>query len=122
MVQVWLPGGPDITTDQAILRSVTASFPYVRCFISINGWGLHILSSMDPIQNPGAPQLAARLPASAKKDLLEWSTSHDAVQDIAKVLSHEYLFQFILNSDPEVQITDDNPLNEYFLFRRHVNL
>ena len=118
IVQVWFPGSSDVIADQAVVRSATAAFPYVRCFKSINGWGLHIIASMEPIEIPDAAQLAARLPEGAKRDLLEWSTTHDTVQDLSTVLSNEVDYKNDLNPDPEIIITDDRPMNEYFLLRR----
>lgn len=119
IVQVWYPGGPDLVMAQAVLRSATVSFPYVRCFTSINGWGIHIIASMDPIDIPPPAQLAARIPDNAKKDMLEWSASQNVVQDLTTVLSHEISFRKDLNPDASVQITDDQPMNEYYLLRRH---
>lgn len=118
IVQVWFPGSSDAMTAQAIVRSATVSFPYVRCFKSINGWGLHIIASMDPIQIPAAAQLVSRMPASAIHDLLEWSTTGDPTQDMSTVLSNEVDFEKYLNPNPEIKITDDRPMNEYFLLRR----
>jgi spermidine synthase len=118
IVQVWYPGGSDAITAQAILRSATVSFSNVRCFVSINGWGLHILASEDPIRIPSPAQLLARIPDNAKRDLLEWSDSKDIVRDMRTVFSHETAVQDILNPDPSIQITDDDPVNEYFLLRR----
>lgn len=119
IVQVWYPGGSDVVTRQAIIRSATASFPYVRCFISINGWGLHIIASEDPIQIPSPSEILARMPAPAKADLLEWSQSKDIVRDMETVFSREVPLQDLLGPDPSIQITDDDPMNEYFLLRRH---
>jgi spermidine synthase len=118
IVQIWYPGGVDPITAQAVLRSVSESFPYVRCFLSINGWGLHILASEDPIQIPPAAQLLARIPDNAKKDLLEWSQSMDILRDMGTVFSHEFPVQGLLSPDPTIQITDDDPMNEYYLIRR----
>jgi predicted membrane-bound spermidine synthase len=122
IVQVWYPGGSDPVTAQAVLRSITESFPNVRCFVSINGWGLHIIASEDPIRIPSPAQLLARIPDSAKRDLLEWSESKDIVRDMNAVFSHETPVQDILSPDPAIQITDDDPINEYFLLRRHGHL
>lgn len=119
IVQIWYPGGSDVITRQAILRSVTASFPYVCCFVSINGWGLHILASEDPIRIPPRVELLARIPEDAKRDLLEWSRTKNLVQDFSTVFSQEVPLKDILNPDPALQITDDDPVNEYFLLRRH---
>jgi spermidine synthase len=119
VVQVWYPGGSDPITLQAIIRSATESFPNVRCFLSINGWGLHILASEDPIRIPPPAQLLARIPDGAKRDLLEWSKSNDIIKDMGTVFSHEVAVKDILNPDPAIQISDDDPINEYFLLRRH---
>lgn len=118
IVQVWYPGGVDPITTQAVLRSATQSFPNVRCFISIDGWGLHILASEDPVQIPPQAQLLARIPENAKRDLLEWSPSKDALRDMSTVFSHEIAIQDLLSPDSAVQITDDDPVNEYYLLRR----
>jgi spermidine synthase len=119
IVQVWYPGGPDPLVLQAIVRSATASFPHVRCFISIEGWGVHILASEDPIEVPTAAQLVARMPDRAKNDLLEWSQSGNLTTHVSAVLSREVAAKDILNTNSQAQITDDDPLNEYFLLRRH---
>jgi len=119
IVQVWYPGGSDVVTRQAVIRSATVSFPYVRCFISINGWGLHIIASEDPIQIPSPSEMLARIPAAAKADLLEWSRSKDIVPDMETVFSREVPVHDLLGPDPSIQITDDDPMNEYFLLRRH---
>ena len=121
IVQVWYPGSSDALIGQAVLRSAMASFPYVRCFISINGWGLHIIASMDPIDIPGPAQLAARMPDAAKHDMLEWSESGDPIQDLGTVLSREVDYKQHLNPDPKIEITDDRPMNEYFLLHRIAN-
>lgn len=117
ILQIWFPGGEPLIA-QAVVRSVSATFPNVRCFISIEGWGLHILGSMDPIERLTPTQFTARIPADAKKDLLEWSNSHDLDLDVSNALSREFPPDYILNPNPEIRITDDEPLNEYFLLRR----
>ena len=122
IIQVWYPGGSDQIAAQAVVRSALESFRYVRGFVSIDGWGLHIIASQDPIQIPDVAQLLARMPESAKRDLLEWSTTHDAAKDLATVISREVDLQKIVNTDPTIQITDDDPMNEYFLLRRHGHL
>lgn len=90
----------------------------VRCVISINGWGLHILASEDPIQIPPPAHLLARIPDNAEVDLLEWSQSKDILRDMDTVFSHEIAVQDLLGPNPAIQITDDDPMNEYYLLRR----
>jgi len=118
IIQVWFPGSYDPLVTQAVVQSATSSFPYVRCFKSIGTWGLHILASEDPIVMRPAPQLAARLPNAAKNDLLEWSPRPDLAAYINGVLSREVFLKDILNTNVQAQITDDDPINEYFLLRR----
>jgi spermidine synthase len=119
ILETWFPGGETLVA-QGVLRSVSDAFPYVRCFGSVEGWGIHILASMDPIAMQTPEQLAARMPAAAQKDLLEWSPSRPLPAYLGVVLSHEMPVDKVLNPNPEVRITDDDPFNEYFLLRRQV--
>jgi spermidine synthase/MFS family permease len=116
VLQAWFPGG-EFLTAQAILGSAYESFPYVRCFKAVEGDGIHILASMEPIERLDAQQLAARMPPGAKKDLLEWSHSADLLGYLGLVVSQEKPLERDLVLDPEMQITDDIPINEYFLLR-----
>jgi spermidine synthase/MFS family permease len=139
ILQMWFPDGipvkthirTDVTGDtmvwssgrkavaaQAVIRSLQESFPYVRCFPSVERWGMHLLASMEPIEIPTPEQLAARMPAGAKNDLLEWDTSRGLPAYLGLVVSREIPIENVLNPDPKIQITDDNPLNEYFLLRQ----
>jgi len=118
ILQVWSPPGAELPSIQAIARSVYESFPYTRCFGSIDPGGIHILASMNPIEPCTAKELAARLPADAKKDLLEWSPSPDLTGYFGLVLANELAIKTCLNPNPEIRITDDRPYNEYFLLRK----
>ena len=117
ILQAWFPGG-DQLTGQGFLHSLDNSFPYVRCFSSVEGWGVHVLASMEPIKMQTPEQLEIHMPVSAKKDLLEWNASKDLIAYLGLVFSREIPIKSLLNSDPKIQITDDDPLNEYFLLRR----
>ncbi len=117
ILQTWFPGG-EMETVQAVLRSIHESFPYVRCFRSVEGWGIHLLASEEPIETLDAPQLAARMPEGARTDLLEWTSTRDVSGYLGLVVSKEISISQFLNPDPAIQITDDHPFNEYFLLRR----
>jgi spermidine synthase len=117
IVQVWLPGG-DRLASLAVVRSTYVSFPYVRCFPSVEGWGVHILASMQPIPQRTPDELVARMPASARKDLLEWADGTNAAAYLGKVVLNEVPTEKLLNPDPDVRIVDDAPMNEYFLLRK----
>ena len=118
IVQVWYPGGTDPLDLQAILRSVTTSFPYVSCFVSIEGWGLHILASEDPIEMQPAAQLVGRMPDTARDDLREWAPTTNLVSYMNAILLRHLNPQGLLNPNVQAEITDDDPINEYFLLRR----
>ena len=117
IVQIWFPGG-EVLTGQAVIRSTQESFPYVRGFSSIEGSGVHLLASMDPIKIPTPEQLSACMPAAAKKDLLEWSPAQDLPGYLGLVVVREISLQSVLNPNLEIRITDDHPYNEYFLLRQ----
>jgi predicted membrane-bound spermidine synthase len=118
ILQLWYPGGDDNTTAQAVVRAIHASFPYVRCFPSMEGWGLHLLASAEPIERQTAEGLAANMPADAKTDLLEWSGSSDLPGYLNLVVSHEIPINNLLNPNLKILLTDDHPFNEYFLLRQ----
>jgi hypothetical protein len=59
-----------------------------------------------------------RMPASASNDLLEWSNIRDLPAYVGQVVLREVPVEQSLNPDPAIQITDDHPLNEYFLLRQ----
>jgi hypothetical protein len=96
---------------------VRESFPYVRSFVSIQGWGRHLLASCEPIEARNAADLAARLPLNAKKDLMEWSNKPNLQAYLQAMLAMEIPFEEMLNPDKTIGITDDEPYNEYFFLR-----
>jgi spermidine synthase len=118
ILQQWLPGG-DPATMTAVARALYESFPYVRAFVSIEGWGVHFLASRQPIPVRSAADLAKRLPASASADLLEWGPFTSAEQEFTAVLKREIPMSRLLAQDvyaPAMQ--DDRPVNEYYLLRQ----
>ena len=100
-----------------MLRSLCEAFPYVRLLDGVHGYGTHMLASMEPIEQLSAADLAARMPAAARKDLLEWNPDQDLTAFLDQVLSKEHNPATVLLPDPRVRITDDLPYNEYFLLR-----
>ena len=117
IIQVWFPGG-EKETGQAIVRSLQESFPYVQCFRGIKGHGGHMLASMQPLQNLTSEQLASAMPPAAVHDLLEWSDSPNLVGYLNEVLTPHVSTRNLLNEDPSIRVTDDQPYNEYFFLRR----
>lgn len=118
--QQWFPCG-ELKIAQAIARSLSNTFPYIRVYKSVEGWGFHFLASMSPIDIPSTRLLLSRIPKKAQKDMTEWyqvDTIHDLNGFIKFILKSEIPFSEFLNKDEKIKITDDKPYNEYFFLRR----
>jgi spermidine synthase len=118
IVATWVPADASPDSRAAILRSLVNSFSFVRCFVSVDNMGVHMLSSQQPIANISAREIASRMPAAAAIDLLEWERSDTLVDYVQRVLGNEMPVERALNPQLEIRITDDRPYNEYFLLRR----
>jgi hypothetical protein len=117
ILQQWYPGG-DAKTLQAILRSALEEFKYVRVSRAFDGWGCHILCSMQPLPVRTARELFERLPDKARRDLVEWSPGRTGESLLDAVTSSSADAIHGISSNPNVVITDDSPFNEYYLLRR----
>ena len=117
ILQQWYPGGEQKIL-YAVARSLERSFPHVRVLRSCEGWGYHFLASMQPIQIPAADQFAAKLPATAREDLMSWFPGEDIRVIAAKIVADELSLDETLNGDSATLISDDRPYNEYYLLRR----
>ena len=118
ILQQWFPGG-----ERAILasvaRAIAESFPHVRVFQSVEGWGFHFLASDSPIAAASADVLAARLPPGAAADLVEWWREVTPEQALGRVVQQELSPDRILAVAPGTPaLEDDRPINEYYLLRR----
>jgi spermidine synthase len=118
IVATWVPADASPDSRAAILRSLVNSFSFVRCFVSVDDMGMHLLASQQPIANISASEIASRMPAAAAFDLLEWERSETLVDCIQQVLRNEMPLEWALNPHAQIPITDDRPYNEYFLLRK----
>jgi hypothetical protein len=116
ILQQWLPKA-DATVESAFAQSLRQVFRDVR---AMQVWGgVLFLASASPINRVPAANLAARLPAAAAEDLIEWGPASDAVSQFETVLSRELQIKDLIQEDPSApRLTDDRPVNEYFLMRR----
>lgn len=120
ILQQWLPKD-DNFLQASIARSLAESFPYVRVFAPMTGAGLHFIASDTALPQRTAEELAARIPASAARDLTEWGPSATAAENFALVLGKEHPIEEILARDPQAPaLTDDRPVNEFYALRRYV--
>ena len=118
ILQQWYPGG-DLTDAAAIAHALRDSFPYVRAFKSVAGWGVHYLASRQPIPDRSPADLAKRLPPAAAADLVEWGPFPTPGQQFAAVLQNEMPIDWIVSLDKNAPaIQDDRPVNEYYLLRQ----
>lgn len=112
----WFPGGEERVLH-AISASLVESFPYIRVFRSLEGYGFHFLASRNPLDSLQPERMVARMPASAQNDLVEWYPGQTPRQVIEAFLSKEVPLKDVLG-EKGWKITDDRPLNEYYLLRR----
>jgi spermidine synthase len=119
----WLPAG-DAEDFASVARALKDSFPYVRVFGSIDGWGYHFLASQQPLPHLSAEELLHRLPPDAVADLTEWeSPAGDAAALVAfdTVLQREIPIEKLIAKSPGTPaLRDDRPINEYYALRRRL--
>ncbi len=117
ILQQWIPTA-EFKITQAVARSLSLSFPYVRAFAYSHNGGCHFIASLSPIPVISAGEMVQKMPPEAKKDLVEWSPGQKPEDIFNSYLSQEVDPKKMLNKDPGVVVTDDRPYNEYFLLRR----
>lgn len=118
ILQQWLPGGDPIVKS-AVTKALMESFPYVRAFGSIEGWGTHFLASNRPLPRWSAKELLRQMPPSAVKDMMEWGPEATPEGELGAVLGNEISPAHLIAEDPTAPaLTDDRPVNEYYALRR----
>lgn len=117
ILQQWLPGG-DPMVAAAVTKSLMESFPYVRTFRSIEGWGTHFLASNRPLPLRDANQLLRQMPPFAVKDMMEWGPESTPQEELGAMLKNEISPSSLIAQDPTAPaLTDDRPVNEYYALR-----
>jgi spermidine synthase len=117
ILQAWIPGGEERVVAAFVL-ALHEAFPFIRAFPSVEGWGLHLLASGSPIADRTAAEVAALMPAAARQDLVEWGPHSTPVEQLEAVLKGETTLDFAAMARRAQALTDDRPVNEYFLVRR----
>lgn len=117
ILQQWLPGG-DPVVAAAVTKALMESFPYVRTFRSIEGWGTHFLASNRPLPLWSAKELLRQMPPSAVKDMMEWGPASTPEDELGAMLKNEISPASLIAPDPtSTALTDDRPVNEYYALR-----
>ena len=118
ILQQWLPIG-DAEDKAAVALALRKSFPFVRAFAYGQDWGFHFLASDQPLPERTAGKLAQRLPEAAAADLVEWTPAQSAETGFAHLLQNEVPIEKLIALSPTTPaLSDDRPINEYFLLRR----
>lgn len=120
ILQQWLPIG-DREDVAAIALALRRSFPYIRVLAFGRNWGFHFLASDRPLPNRTARELAGRLPPLAAADLVEWDEKPDAEGRFAHLLHNEVSIDDLVALSPATPaLSDDRPINEYYLLRKEL--
>lgn len=114
ILQQWVPE-TERATVEAVASSLMEAFPHVVMYQSYMEHGNHFMASMEPLPEYSPSELVNKMPESARKDMMEWET-----------VGLDYFWKIILEQrrdiqefiTPGVQVTDDQPYNEYFFWRR----
>jgi len=117
ILQQWLPQA-DPATQAAVAQAIKNSFPYIRVYRGIEGWGWHFLASERPIPVRTAAELLARMPAGAVTDMMEWGPASTPEAQVKMLLDNPTTVDAIIALSPKTSaLSDDRPINEYFLLR-----
>ncbi len=116
ILQQWLPGG-DGAIQTSVTRALRNSFPYLRVYHGMEGWGWHFLASESPISVRTPAEIMARMPAAAVTDMMEWGPAKTPEAELELTLRPQSLDSMIALSPQTPALQDDRPINEYFLLR-----
>ena len=117
ILQQWLPPEGDPQTLAAIVLALQAEFEVVRAFLSVEGAGFHFLASDAPLENVTPQEMVSRMPQAVVRDLLEWGPDPTPEGQLARVIGREVMINVEEFGPIAPPMTDDMPINEYFLLR-----
>jgi spermidine synthase len=119
ILQQWLPLA-DAQDVAAVALALRRSFPYVRVF-AVEKNGVHFLASNQSLPDRTANDLAQRLPPAAAADFVEWGPEPSAEGLFAQLLNHELPIEQLISPAPATPaLSDDRPINEYYLLRQEL--
>jgi spermidine synthase len=117
ILQQWMTIA-DVATQAAMARSLKNSFAYVKLYQGIEGYGWHFLASDQPIPDRTAAEMLARMPSAAVKDMMEWGPATTPELEIGMMIDHTTTVDKIIALSPSTPaLSDDRPINEFFLVR-----
>ena len=127
ILQTWYPAGQgDDATTASVTKALVESFPYVKTFWDFDRprriFGLHYLASMSPLPDTPSSVLASRMPPAAAADFVEWGPAKTAQKQFDLIISNKIPLQALIGGAPRVTaMSDDRPVNEYYLLREYLH-
>ena len=128
ILQTWYPSVmADDATLASVVKALVDSFPYVKAFAEFDPqqkiFGIHFLASMSPLPDTPSSVLAARMPPAAAADFVEWGPEKTAQQQFERVVSRPLPLEAFIAAAPRVTaMSDDRPVNEYYLLRKYFHI
>ncbi len=123
ILQQWIPQAQGATA-QSVALALRESFPYVRAFEAHDSRythlrGAYFIASLKQTQHLDVDAFIARMPAAARRDLLEWEGRTPLRAVVARILASEVPLSTLLPPPGSriPPVTDDRPFNEYFILR-----
>ena len=114
----WLPEGERIVVS-SMAQALRREFSDIRVFPPVEIHGLHFLASNGAMGRRTAAELAARVPAAAARDMLEWGPAKTVEGQFELMLRGEMPLDAVIDADRGApMLTDDRPVNEYYFLRR----
>lgn len=119
IVQQWFPDEKNKRVLASATKALRESFPYVRAFPSLEGWGVHFLASDRPLRRRSPQELVAHMPSQALHDLMEWGPHTNPVAQFAVSVDKELSVESLIAAVPQIPtLEDDRPVNEYYLLHQ----
>ena len=87
ILQQRIPGDSEDRILEAVVKSLSAAFPYVVAYRSVEDWGYHFLASMQPVSSIKPEEMVARMPDAARQDLIEWGPMKSATAMATAILA-----------------------------------
>lgn len=119
----WIPENAGYFARTAY-KALKLEFPYLKIFIGVQGFGLHLIASMTPLVELSPQSILSKMPVNALNHFLQ---SHGAKSSEAQSLLVEFFNGEVPESIvvPDIQhieaMTDDRPHNEFYFLRRYLN-
>ena len=118
--QSFIPATDKVTVNGAV-TAIAKTFPHVIVIDSPEARAVHCIASMQPLKWPDAATVRSRLTDGAFADLFEWKERPEVTKTLEEYLERARKRQIqvsdMQNPNQDL-ITDDHPLNEYFLLRK----